>query len=88
MIYLQGYPFKKSAIVKEAHKDIPPLYRGEIWSVLLGVMGDIDAEYRMIDKETITVTDRQVSINLHQGCSGARTVPTLVKKKKIIIVFL
>lgn len=56
----QGYPYKKAAIMKEAHKDIPPLFRGELWAVLLGVVGDIDSEYTAIDKETVTATDRQV----------------------------
>lgn len=46
--------------MKEAHKDIPPLFRGELWAVLLGVVGDIDSEYTAIDKETVTATDRQV----------------------------
>ncbi|XP_054260034.1 TBC domain-containing protein kinase-like protein [Macrosteles quadrilineatus] len=61
---LKGYPYKKAAILKEAHKDIPPLYRGELWSVLLGVVGDIETVYRDIDKETLTATDRQIEVDI------------------------
>ena len=61
---LQGYPYKKAAILKEARKDIPPLYRGNIWAALLEVDGDVDGKYVAVDKETPTHTDRQV-IALH-----------------------
>jgi hypothetical protein len=57
---VQGYPYKKAEILKEAHKDIPPLYRGNIWAALLEVDGDIDGNYVAVDKETPTHTDRQV----------------------------
>lgn len=57
---LQGYPYKKTAILKEARKDIPPLYRGNIWAALLEVDGDVDGKYVAVDKETPTHTDRQV----------------------------
>lgn len=57
---LQGYPYKKPAILKEARKDIPPLYRGNIWAALLEVDGDVDGKYVAVDKETPTHTDRQV----------------------------
>lgn len=50
--------------MKEAHKDMPPLYRGQLWAVLLGVIGDFESEYTMIDKETVTATDRQVCCSL------------------------
>ncbi|KAG8266729.1 hypothetical protein J6590_065763 [Homalodisca vitripennis] len=59
-----GYPYKKAAILKEAHKDVPPLYRGELWAVLLGVVGDIDSQYTAIDKETVTATDRQIEVDI------------------------
>ncbi|KAJ9583280.1 hypothetical protein L9F63_022376, partial [Diploptera punctata] len=38
---IKGYPYKKAAILKEARKDIPPLYRGNIWAALLEVEGDV-----------------------------------------------
>jgi len=61
---LQGYPYKKAAILKEARKDIPPLYRGNIWAALLEVDGDVDGKYVAEDKETPTHTDRQVIVPL------------------------
>lgn len=49
--------------MKEAHKDIPPLLRGNIWAALLGVMGDLKMMYEAVDKETPMQTDRQVCQN-------------------------
>lgn len=57
---LQGYPYTKSMIKKQAEIDIPPLLRGEIWTALLNIKGDFERDYLRIDKETPTVTDRQV----------------------------
>lgn len=50
-------------IKKEAEIDIPPLLRGDIWSALLNVKHDYERDYLRIDKETPTVTDRQVLTN-------------------------
>ncbi|KAE8749565.1 hypothetical protein FOCC_FOCC003831 [Frankliniella occidentalis] len=61
---LEGYPHTKSAIVREARKDIPPLYRGRVWAALLEVEGDIEAHYRETDKETPTHTDRQIEVDI------------------------
>lgn len=57
---LQAYPLTQEAIIEEAHKDIPPPVRGAVWAALLGITGDIQKRYDMIDKETPTHTDRQV----------------------------
>lgn len=43
--------------------DIPPFFRGNIWAALLGVVGDVQRNYEIIDKETPTSTDRQVKQN-------------------------
>ncbi|XP_014223795.1 TBC domain-containing protein kinase-like protein [Trichogramma pretiosum] len=61
---LQIYPITKDAIKREAHKDIPPPVRGAIWAALLGVSGDIQTKYDMIDKETPTHTDRQIEVDI------------------------
>jgi len=59
---LSSFPFTKSAIYKEAMLDIPPFFRAQIWSCLLGIEGDVQSFYNAIDKETPTSTDRQVHI--------------------------
>ncbi|XP_012267858.2 TBC domain-containing protein kinase-like protein [Athalia rosae] len=61
---LQAYPITKDAIIREAHKDIPPPVRGPVWAALLGVSGDIQRGYEMIDKETPTHTDRQIEVDI------------------------
>lgn len=58
---LQTYPVSRDAIIREAHKDIPPLVRGAVWAALLGIVGNNEKRYEMIDKETPTHTDRQVN---------------------------
>ncbi|XP_057318808.1 TBC domain-containing protein kinase-like protein [Microplitis mediator] len=61
---LQGYPVTRTAILREAHKDIPPPVRGKVWAALLGVVGDIQKRYEKIDKETPTHTDRQIEVDI------------------------
>ncbi|KAG8040190.1 hypothetical protein G9C98_000760 [Cotesia typhae] len=61
---LQAYPVSRSAILREAHKDIPPPFRGQIWAAILGVIGNIQRKYEQIDKETPTHTDRQIEVDI------------------------
>ncbi|XP_047004148.1 TBC domain-containing protein kinase-like protein isoform X1 [Schistocerca americana] len=61
---LEGYPYKKAALIKEARKDIPPLFRGDMWAAVLEVVGDIQGRYTAIDKETPTHTDRQIEVDI------------------------
>ena len=57
---LKAYPYKRAHIWKEARVDIPPLVRNLVWGALLEIEGDIHARYDATDKETPTLTDRQV----------------------------
>jgi len=61
---LEGYPYTRDRIVREARIDIPPLLRGKIWAALLGVQGDIQGTYDAIDKESFTQTDRQIEVDI------------------------
>ncbi|XP_063955170.1 TBC domain-containing protein kinase-like protein [Lytechinus pictus] len=61
---LKGYPFTIGRIWKEARTDIPTMYRDETWAALLGVEGDIQANYDAIDKETPTAMDRQIEVDI------------------------
>lgn len=61
---LDGYPYTRDRIVREARIDIPPLLRGKIWAALLGVRGDIQSTYDAIDKESFTQTDRQIEVDI------------------------
>ncbi|XP_028047204.1 TBC domain-containing protein kinase-like protein isoform X2 [Monomorium pharaonis] len=61
---LQAYPLTQEAIIEEAHKDIPPPVRGAVWAALLGITGDLQKRYDMIDKETPTHTDRQIEVDI------------------------
>lgn len=61
---LKGYPYKKAAIIKEARKDVPPLLRGDMWTALLEVVGDIKGRYMSLDKETPNHTDRQIEVDI------------------------
>ena len=60
---LQGYPFTRDMIIREAEKDIPPLLRGHIWASLLGVIDNMST-YEKIDKITPTTTDRQIDVDI------------------------
>lgn len=68
---LRGYPYTADLIRTEAAIDIPPLLRGKVWAALLNVVGDIQEQYERIDKETPTITDRQIDVDIprcHQYC--------------------
>ena len=47
---LQGYPFTRRILWKEARIDTLPLYRKLIWASLLGIEHDVQAKYAQIDK--------------------------------------
>lgn len=59
---LHGYPHTRELIVAEAHRDVPPLLRGEVWACLLGVLEN--GSYAAIDKDTPTATDRQIEVDI------------------------
>ncbi|KAF2901025.1 hypothetical protein ILUMI_05165 [Ignelater luminosus] len=61
---LHGYPFTRNRIIKEAQVDIPPLLRGEIWAALLNIANNYEKEYVEIDKQTSTITDRQIEVDI------------------------
>ncbi|XP_050428311.1 TBC domain-containing protein kinase-like protein [Adelges cooleyi] len=61
---LSAYPHELDRLLTEAKKDIPPYYRGEIWTCLLNVSGDTESTYLAIDKETAGVTDRQIEVDI------------------------
>ncbi|XP_040578650.1 TBC domain-containing protein kinase-like protein [Lepeophtheirus salmonis] len=61
---LQGYPYTNSLLQQEAHIDILPLYRSEIWAALLGIDYDVLSRYNDIDKESWTATDRQIEVDI------------------------
>ncbi|CAG0894600.1 unnamed protein product [Darwinula stevensoni] len=61
---LQGYPYKRRDLMKEAQVDIPPLYRGHVWAAILDVKGDIQSKYACLDKTTPTFTDRQIEVDI------------------------
>jgi len=77
------------AILKEARKDIPPLYRGNIWAALLEVDGDVDGKYVAVDKETPTHTDRQVIV-LHftavTKIQAYHSLNLILEKKMVILL--
>jgi TBC domain-containing protein kinase-like protein len=54
------YPSSREQIIEEAKIDIPPLVRAQVWAAILGVQGDYQAEYDLIDKESENQIDRQV----------------------------
>jgi TBC domain-containing protein kinase-like protein len=61
---LQGYPFTRRSLWKEARIDTLPFYRKLIWASLLGIEHDVQAKYAAIDKETWTPTDRQIEVDI------------------------
>jgi TBC domain-containing protein kinase-like protein len=61
---LEGYPYTRDIILTEAIVDVCPLVRGPTWAALLDIQGDIQSLYDEIDKDTVTPTDRQISVDI------------------------
>jgi TBC domain-containing protein kinase-like protein len=61
---LDGYPYTADMIITQSRVDVCPLYRGEIWAAILGVKGDIQSEYKYIDKDMPHSTDRQIAVDI------------------------
>ena len=61
---LDGYPYTRNRIVREARVDIPPYVRAKVWAALLNVHGDIATAYMDIDKDSVTPTDRQIEVDI------------------------
>ncbi|CAH1778018.1 unnamed protein product [Owenia fusiformis] len=61
---LDGYPYKRAQIWKEARVDIPPLVRPMVWAALLEIEGDVYGRYIAIDKDSPTPTDRQIEVDI------------------------
>ncbi|XP_076066691.1 TBC domain-containing protein kinase-like protein [Oratosquilla oratoria] len=61
---LKAYPFQSEALLREARKDTPPFYRALVWASLLHVDGNVAERFEEIDKETPTLTDRQIEVDI------------------------
>lgn len=69
---LSSYPFKLLNI--EAEKDIPPIYRGAVWAVLLGLykkkmpfsidVDDDDEGFYSLDTFSEQSSDRQLQVDI------------------------
>ena len=75
---LQGYPFTRRSLWKEARIDTLPFYRKLIWASLLGIEHDVQAKYAAIDKETWTPTDRQIEVDIPR-CHQVKHLLSILK---------
>ena len=65
---LNAWPSKAEILRNESTKDVPPIYRGKIWSALLGVLNSCDdyqdEEFYSIDTFSEHVSDRQLQVDI------------------------
>lgn len=59
---LQGYPHTHDVLLSFAAKDVPPLFRGQVWACVLGVVNN--EMYKQLDKCSPTHTDRQIEVDI------------------------
>jgi TBC domain-containing protein kinase-like protein len=81
---LVGLPFTESELFRECVLDIPPMYRALSWGALLGCgrSGQVQNDYQRINKEIVTVTDRQIDVDVprcHQ-CEFAICILIFIEK--------
>lgn len=62
---LGGHPYLKEQLIREASIDIPPYYRAQVWSTLLGINRSKSEElYSTIDKTASVGTERQINVDI------------------------
>ncbi|KAI6226486.1 hypothetical protein M3Y99_01287500 [Aphelenchoides fujianensis] len=86
--YLRCFPFGKDRLFFEATKDIPPVYRGEIWAALLDVtQEEAEAEFAQCDCISEQASDRQLQVDIprcHQYDELMATPAAHYKLKQIL----
>uniref|UniRef100_A0A0K0FJK8 TBC domain-containing protein kinase-like protein n=1 Tax=Strongyloides venezuelensis TaxID=75913 RepID=A0A0K0FJK8_STRVS len=61
---LLTYPFTLEILKTECKKDIPPVYRGSLWSTLLDVHDDINIDFDQLDTFPEQPSDRQLMVDI------------------------
>ncbi|CEF70860.1 Rab-GTPase-TBC domain and Protein kinase domain and Rhodanese-like domain and Serine/threonine-/dual specificity protein kinase, catalytic domain and Protein kinase-like domain-containing protein [Strongyloides ratti] len=61
---LLAYPFTLEILKTECKKDIPPVYRGQLWAALLDVHDDIKIDFDQLDTFTEQPSDRQLMVDI------------------------
>jgi TBC domain-containing protein kinase-like protein len=65
---LSAWPNKADILLKKASIDIPPVYRGKVWSAILGVLPfHEDRRYEMfyeLDTLSEHISDRQLQVDI------------------------
>ena len=61
---LARYPASHRDIIREAKVDIPPLLRGEIWSIVLQIQFTDEALFETVDKESEGPSDHQIDLDI------------------------
>ncbi|KAI8061457.1 rab-GTPase-TBC domain-containing protein [Gongronella butleri] len=61
---LRQYPASRHEIIHHAKTDIPPVLRGKIWAAILGVHGDVQAQFDRIDKCHDFGSNRQIDVDV------------------------
>lgn len=63
---LRSYPFKVEQILMESQKDIPPIYRGDVWTVLLKAANksclEFEDNFFVLDTFSEHISDRQLQV--------------------------
>uniref|UniRef100_A0A0K0E5T4 TBC domain-containing protein kinase-like protein n=1 Tax=Strongyloides stercoralis TaxID=6248 RepID=A0A0K0E5T4_STRER len=61
---LLTYPFTIEILKTECKKDIPPVYRGQLWAALLDVHDDIKIDFDQLDTFPEQPSDRQLMVDI------------------------
>ncbi|KAI9209015.1 rab-GTPase-TBC domain-containing protein [Polychytrium aggregatum] len=62
--HLAEYPHSQRRIIEEATIGIPALVRNRVWAAILGISGNPQIEYDMIDKDSEGLMDRQLELDI------------------------
>lgn len=86
---LIAYPYNADILHAEAKKDIPPLYRGAVWAVLLNVIKDeVEDEFSRLNIVSEHVSDRQLQVDIPR-CHQVyfyNFINIISKKKRFVLI--
>lgn len=68
---IRAFPYKKRALLDECGRDVPPLYRANLWASFLNISPSATAHFELVDTLNEHASDRQLMVDIprcHQVC--------------------
>uniref|UniRef100_A0A9J2PKT0 TBC domain-containing protein kinase-like protein n=2 Tax=Ascaris TaxID=6251 RepID=A0A9J2PKT0_ASCLU len=61
---IRAFPYKKRALLDECGRDVPPLYRANLWASFLNISPSATAHFELFDTLNEHASDRQLMVDI------------------------